>query len=70
MGVEEGDRGRRVLGTGFELLDLRLETRNVLAHELGACLALAVVVLAGLALLCFRTLLTGGLGAVAFLRAR
>lgn len=69
VGVEQGDGGRGVL-CALEVLDARLEALDVLAHELGARLALAVVVLASLGLLCARTLLTRRLGAVTFLEER
>ena len=66
MWVEEGD-GRRGVVEGLELLDAGLEAGDVLAHELGAGLALAVVVLAAVRLLGADALLACGFRAVAAL---
>lgn len=69
MGVEEGDRRGGLVGR-LQLLDPGLEASNVLAHELGSGLALAIVVFASFPLLGFEALLTGGLSTVTFLHAQ
>ena len=51
----------------LQFLDAELEAGDVLAHELGAGLALAIVVFAAFRLLCADALLTCGLRAVAAL---
>ena len=63
MWVEEGDGGGGVV-EGLELLDPSLEAGDVLAHELGAGLAFAVVVLAAVALLDAGALLASRLLAI------
>lgn len=51
----------------LKLLDAQLEASDVLAHELGAGLPLAIIVFAAFRLLCADALLTCGLRAVAAL---
>jgi hypothetical protein len=63
---EEAGRGAPVVGL-LKLTEALLEARDVLAHELGAGLALAVVEVALVALLCADALLAGRLGTVASL---
>lgn len=67
VGVEQGHGRGRVL-KAFQLLDTELEAGDVLAHELGTRLALAVVVFAAVRLLSADALLTCGFCAVAALR--
>ena len=64
--IEEGHGRRRVL-EALKLLHAHLEAGDVLAHELGAGLSLAIVVFAAFRLLCADALLTCGLRAVAAL---
>ena len=65
--IEEGHGRRRVL-EALKLLHAHLEAGDVLAHELGAGLPLAIIVFTAICLLCANALLTCGLRAVAALQ--